>query len=256
MTRARLALLAFFLVATQASAQPQPGLDFPLEQLLPRVLDAAGGQRRWAGIRDVALLETRKQLEPSGHVRASEDLEIFLQNEPHINLLMVRHHRGVEIHQGWHRDSAWMVEDGLRVHDRGRIEAARRELLETLFLVRLPFCLPEEPKGKLVYEGEYLLGGRRVHQVRYPSGEYPGGNTRLYVTRNSYELAAVGYHGPAGTFQQFAFRRQVEEHGVRQPWVRELSTGGTVVRRDEVRKLKVNQWFSPDVFLPEAWLRR
>ncbi|MBI2943514.1 MAG: hypothetical protein HYY25_04880 [Candidatus Wallbacteria bacterium] len=257
------------LAAAPLSAEPAGQLAAALETLIPRSIEAAGGARRWAGIRDLSVLERRSQLEQDGRARASEELEIFLQNVPHTQLLMVRRTKNVVVRQGWRRGEAWMVEDGLRVHDRFRLQSARRELLETLFLLRLPFCLPSEVNGQIGFEGTFLLardeilgplpgsrGPLEVDQLRFATGEYPGGDVRLYLDRATGELRGFGFHAPGGGYERWLLARTFEEHGVKLAWWRELTVDGKPIRRDELRKLVVNQWFSPDVFKAEAWLRR
>jgi hypothetical protein len=249
------ALLALLLAAT-ATAQINRQLPFPLASVLSGAYEASGGLRAWAGLRDLSILQIRRQLEASGKVRASEEIRIFVQNVPQVRLLMQRQTGDGPVYQGWRRDEAWMVEHGLRVRNRARLEAARRELHECLLLDRLPFSLTEAVTGELAYEGEFGLGDHVVRRLRYSSGEYPGGEVRVMVDSNSSLLRALGFFSPEGGYQEVSFRRWSEEHGVRVPWLKEFWAAGRLVRQDEIREFRVNQWFSAGVFEPEAWLRR
>lgn len=224
--------------------------------MLSRAYEAAGGLRAWAGLRDLSILQIRRQLESDGKVRASEEIRIFVQNVPAVRLLMVRQTGDGPVYQGWRRDEAWMVERGLRVHDRARLEAARRELQECLLLDRLPFSLTEAVTGELAYEGEFGMGDSVVRRLRYVSGEYPGGEVRVMVDSDDGLLRALGLFGPKGAYEEVTLGRWYEEHGVRVPWLKEFREASRLVRQDEIRELRANQWFSAGIFEPEAWLRR
>ncbi|MBI4871396.1 MAG: hypothetical protein HY814_07500 [Candidatus Riflebacteria bacterium] len=252
----RLTLLVLVLLVRPASGQLSTQLPFKLAEMLPRMMQAAGGERAWAGLRDLSMLQTREQLATNGKVRASEDLRVWLQTVPHVRLLMARRSAASPVYQGWNRGAPWLVEQGLRVHDRHRLEATRTELLESLLLYRLPFGLHEAVTGRLVYEGVFEFEGRSCYRVRFPSGEYPGGDVWLLVDSRTWELRCLAFYGKTGVYQEVLPRRWYREHGVSTPWVLEFRSNGKLTRRDRLRELLHNQWFSPGVFVAEAWMKR
>jgi hypothetical protein len=122
-------------------------------RVLQRAIDAAGGWKRWASLRDVSYVSTLSIVDAARQV-TSDSIGWFTA-PLHRGALARMDSIGLptEVRFGIDREDTWIVSEGQPVLAPGQLALTRFDLVSSLFWFSLPFALAELP-ATVTYLGE------------------------------------------------------------------------------------------------------